>query len=332
MKSGLTQIKVALMDEFPDFSAPGFDIIKYNKQFCNANVIIKAGSTRVGYPEHWGGLSLKCAFGGNEYYESGREFYAVNDSSYLIFNEGKYYSSFIDSKTEVASFTVNFTPELERLAFQSIIAKAHELLDNPHRLSSEKLHLDEKLFRHDNIISPLIHSLIQFSRNWTVNEERITECMLLLLDRMMQAQIDRHNGTHLHAIKTSTRTELTKRLKASTEYLEANYNKSVSLDDLADVACLNPFYFLRQFKKSLGVTPGVYLQRIRMHKAATLLTTETETISVICNQVGFSDLGSFGKLFRRYYNLTPKEFRKIYTRNRNYSVTSSERRSVKGTL
>ena len=332
MNPRLTQISVALMDEFPDFNAPGFDMVSYNNRFCNSNVIIKAKSARVGYPEHWGGLSIKCAFGGNEYYESSREFYAVNDSSYLIFNEGKYYSSFIDSKTEIDSFTVNFTPELELLPYQSLMAKTHQLLDNPHRLSAEKLHFDEKLSRHDTIISPLIHSLKQFSQHWNNNEERIKECMVVLLDYMMQAHIDRHNGTRLHVIKTSTRTELTKRLNASTEYLEANYSKPVSLDDLADVACLNPFYFLRQFKKRFGVTPGVYLQRIRMHKAATLLTHESETISAICNKVGFLDLGSFGKLFRRYYNLTPKEFRNTYARNCKYYITASDPSAAKQKL
>src|SRR5437764_2968 len=108
------------MSEFPDFNAPGFDIVSYNQRFHNSNIIINASAVRVGFPEHWGGLSVKGAFGGYEYYESGDDFYAVNASNYLVFNEGRNYSSFIDSKTTVESFTINFTPELERLAWHSL--------------------------------------------------------------------------------------------------------------------------------------------------------------------------------------------------------------------
>jgi AraC family transcriptional regulator len=311
-----SKVRIALMDEFPDFNAPGFDIVRYNQRFHNANIVIKASSAYVGFPEHWGGLSVKCASGGYEYYESGDDFFAVNASNYLVFNEGRIYSSFIDSKSDVESFTINFTPELERMAWHTFMSSATELLDNPARTSSTKFRLTERLADHDTIISPLVHKLHALSRDWANNHHCIQENLLLLLEALICKDHANKNGAFIQAVKSSTRHELVKRLMIATDYLEANYNQNVSVDDLADVACMNSFYFLRQFKKFHGVTPHHFLQRKRMSQAAVLLRREHHSVVDVCNQVGFVDPVSFGKLFRRYFEQTPGEFRAMYRRKK----------------
>src|ERR1017187_10556117 len=104
---------ISLIKSFPDFNVTGFDINEYNKKFKENNVIIHASSRSVSYPEHWGCLSVKCAFHGNESYQAGNRFYTVNDTNYLVLNEGTIYSSYIYSEFPVESFTINFSHELE---------------------------------------------------------------------------------------------------------------------------------------------------------------------------------------------------------------------------
>jgi AraC family transcriptional regulator len=311
-----SQIKIALMDAFPDFKAPGFDIVSYNERFHNANMIIKARSRQVGFPEHWGGLSIKCAFGGYEYYESGNEFYTVNGSNYLIFNEGKFYSSFIDSKSDVESFTINFTPSLERQAFHTITSSAGDLLDSPDKTSSSKFRFEEKISRHDGVISPIIHDLKRLSDEWGRNHGFIQEYLVILLEKMIRRDVESRNGQTLRALRPSTRSELTRRLHLAKDYLDANYVTSVSLEDLADVACLNSFYFLRQFKLLFGTTPHHYLQQQRLSQAVAMLRQDHQSVSEICKSVGFTDPTSFGKLFRRYYEQSAGEFRSMCARHR----------------
>src|ERR1044071_7125355 len=99
-----------LMDEFPDFNEPGFDIDLYNERFYNSNVVIRASAREVQYPLHWGPLSVKCSLNGEEHYRSGDSHYAVDEDHFLVFNNGKMYSSWIDSSTQVDSLTLNITP------------------------------------------------------------------------------------------------------------------------------------------------------------------------------------------------------------------------------
>ncbi len=74
---------------------------------------------------------------------------------------------------------------------------------------------------------------------------------------------------------------------------------------MADVACLNLFYFLREFKKAFGVTPYKFLQTIRLQRARTLLAFSDMSVTEVCHEVGFFDVASFSKLFKKTFLITP---------------------------
>ncbi len=150
---------IYLMKTFPDFNMPGFDINQYNKRFRESNVIIHATSRCISYPEHWGCLSVKCAFGGSEYYQPGKRFYAVNDSNYLVLNEGSGYSSYIFSDSPVRSFTINFSHEFELHATNGLIGTPGGMLENFGYDRHQKIEFTEKLYGHDTLVSPLILKL-----------------------------------------------------------------------------------------------------------------------------------------------------------------------------
>jgi len=77
-----------VMNEFPDFNEPGFDIEHYNKRFHQSNVVIRTSASSVDYPLHWGPRSVKCSFKGEEHYETGNSHYAADDEHFLVFNHG----------------------------------------------------------------------------------------------------------------------------------------------------------------------------------------------------------------------------------------------------
>ncbi len=67
------------------------------------------------------------------------------------------------------------------------------------------------------------------------------------------------------------------------------------------------------FKKEAGITFSEYLTNVRMEKAKELLKETNFTVASICEKVGYSDLKSFTKVFAKYTNLKPNEYRKIYS-------------------
>jgi len=86
---------------------------------------------------------------------------------------------------------------------------------------------------------------------------------------------------------------------------------SVSLDQLADVAGLSKYHFLRQFSQVVGMTPGAYLRTLRLCHAARKLRTTALPILDIALSVGFADHPSFSRAFARHMGMTPSEYQKL---------------------
>lgn len=97
------------------------------------------------------------------------------------------------------------------------------------------------------------------------------------------------------------------RLLLAKEFLELNFAEKTSLDKLSKIALLSPRYFLRFFKKEFNITPHQYLTLQRVNKAKELLYHH-HSVSDVCKMVGFDDLSSFSKLFKRYTGYTPSEY------------------------
>jgi AraC family transcriptional regulator len=304
---------IFIMKDFPDFTERGFDIEQYNQRFKKNNVLIHARSADVSYPEHWGCLSVKCAFGGNEYYQSNGRFYAVNDSNYLIFNEGKTYSSYIFSDKPVESFTVNFSSYLEGTIAASLVATAAQMLDDPEYRLDKKIEFTEKLYTHDDKISPVLSQLYHLSLTAKPGNNTITELYYSLLEKMLLVQADVNKEIKkIEAVKSSTKAEIYKRLHYAKDFIESCYMNNITLEQLAAVACLNSAYLLRQFKKYFGVTPYQCIIQKRLAAAKILLETSGKTVTDICYAVGYEDPTSFTKLFKQYFQLTPEKYRMAF--------------------
>lgn len=91
------------------------------------------------------------------------------------------------------------------------------------------------------------------------------------------------------------------------------------VEELADLAALDPDYFGRLFRRHLGVSPLVYLARIRVERAAQLLTNTDEPVSRIGTLVGWPDPTYFARRFRQLTGLTPSDYRE-HARTRGIGV------------
>ena len=82
------------------------------------------------------------------------------------------------------------------------------------------------------------------------------------------------------------------------------------LDEILEPFHFSKSYLCRQFRQYTGYTMTEYLNQIRLEQAAFQLQYTDNTISSICNNVGFCSASYFNKLFKQVYGVTPKEFRK----------------------
>jgi len=93
-------------------------------------------------------------------------------------------------------------------------------------------------------------------------------------------------------------------------YINQNYNKNLSLDELSKQVDMSKFYLCRLFKESLKMSPVEYINKVRIDKAMELLINTDMSISEIAFECGFNNISYFIKVFRKYMHTTPLKFRK----------------------
>ena len=97
------------------------------------------------------------------------------------------------------------------------------------------------------------------------------------------------------------------KIKRAREYLEERYTESVSLHELADVAGLSPFHFLRSFKEQVGLPPAAYQIHRRIAAAKNLLRGRC-TIAEAATELGFVDQSHLSRHFQRIVGTTPGNY------------------------
>jgi AraC-like DNA-binding protein len=103
--------------------------------------------------------------------------------------------------------------------------------------------------------------------------------------------------------------ELRHRLYAARRWMDQNYFKPLTLEEIARQACVSRFHFLRLFKSAFSQTPHQYLMQRRIQKAKEMLTAGGHSVTDVCFEVGFESLGSFSHLFRRQVGHPPASYR-----------------------
>jgi AraC-like DNA-binding protein len=99
-------------------------------------------------------------------------------------------------------------------------------------------------------------------------------------------------------------------IQVSVNYIHNNYERDISLKDIAQYVFLSTSYFTRAFKEEMGISPISYLLKIRIERAKELLKETDKRISEIALSVGFSNQQRFNDIFKKYAKLTPLQYRK----------------------
>jgi len=98
------------------------------------------------------------------------------------------------------------------------------------------------------------------------------------------------------------------------EYIHENYtNKMLSLDMVAERFGISPKYLSRFFKEQMGFNFVDYVKELRMNYAKKLLSETNCLIKDIVDKIGYSDVASFTRTFRKMEGVTPGEYRKMMT-------------------
>ena len=101
-------------------------------------------------------------------------------------------------------------------------------------------------------------------------------------------------------------------VKKAMVYIQENYSRDISLDDVSGQVNISPYYFSKIFKDETGENFIEYLTRVRIERAKELLVDANISVKEAGIQSGYSDPNYFSRIFKKQMDMTPSEYKARY--------------------
>ncbi len=101
-------------------------------------------------------------------------------------------------------------------------------------------------------------------------------------------------------------------VRKAKEYIEENYYKAIKVSDVARYCDVSVSHLSRLFAATEHTTMTGYVLAVRMNNAAYMLVNGDRNVVDIASEVGCPDCGYFHKIFRKYFGVTPLQYRKLF--------------------
>ncbi|WP_307215066.1 AraC family transcriptional regulator [Paenibacillus tundrae] len=254
-------------------------------------------------------LSLKTFRNGRCLYEAGRGHFAVDESNYLLLNEGQEYSLHIDSSVPVESFCIFFPHGFVEDIHRSLQGSDLYLLEEPCKSSPlGAIEWIERTYPMGNQLGAFLDHFRHLVNQDAVDSWEKDELLHRLAVHMLGVHRDvKLEMDELGYVKRSTREEIYRRVYLGHEYMSAYFYQPITLAETAAIAHLSVNHFLRNYKKLFHTSPHRYLTELRLQAAKQILLGTDKSITDICYEVGFESLGSFSSLFTRRFHVSPSK-------------------------
>lgn len=164
--------------------------------------------------------------------------------------------------------------------------------------------LFEKVIKGDNELIALFDNVArQFDLPSRFEELRVNAATLSFL-----AQLCVKYGKLVDKKETTYDKQAHQLVTQAIDYIKANIDKPIMLDDLAETVGVSKYHFTRVFKDFTGYTPMRYVTLKRCEMAKSLLAQKKYTVSQVAAAVGFENQAYFSKVFLLETGVTPKEY------------------------
>lgn len=101
-------------------------------------------------------------------------------------------------------------------------------------------------------------------------------------------------------------------------YVEEHYTGAITVASVSKEVGFSDSHFMKFFKQNMHITFTCYLNDYRLNKASERLLATEDTVVAIMESVGFNNLSYFNRLFKAYFQMTPREYRKQYIPDCNF--------------
>lgn len=156
-------------------------------------------------------------------------------------------------------------------------------------------HLDDAINKFDAIVQ---NNLLKLDNDVTVQSKLLELLNLFLVNNSIERKIERQKMRYSYSFLS---------------YVKYNYSDTnMTISQLGEIFGLNSSYFTQVIKEEIGVTPSHYIWQYRMEKSAVFLIKSDQSIREISEAVGYDNQLSFSRAFKKFYEISPSEYRKKY--------------------
>ena len=158
----------------------------------------------------------------------------------------------------------------------------------------------------------LINQLLYYQSLYKTTEEPVRPCdiMMELVLYELARVTQEVNLEKLWAGSLDERTGMDRIY----DYIRANCYKNLQIAEVARQFGYNPQYFIRMFRRKSGMSPKQYMIRQQIQQAKYLFVTTSLKITEVARQVGMSDARAFSKQFKKCEGISPREYRRAFSK------------------
>ncbi len=148
----------------------------------------------------------------------------------------------------------------------------------------------------------LCERMLYIAENASASPLHLVGHLCLFLDELIQSSATRREtkGGQLRDFY----------IQEAVTYIQQNYHRPITVEEVADGCKLNRSYFSKLFKEVIGCTPQEFIIRLRLTKAAEMMKTTSAPIGDIAVRCGYPNQLHFSQAFKKRYGLAPREWRK----------------------
>lgn len=264
----------------------------FYRRWGRENALVCGTSRDVSYETHTQTLSVKAAWGGRERYFLREREVAVDDDHWLLLNHGRSYGSQLRGARPVTSLALFFRPDLPGQVAALRRRAMSAWLDEPEAAAAAP-EFPEHLRPHGGAVSRRLRLLQHEALAGERSEDWLETQALLLMDELL-------GEVPVRAVPRSAHAELQRRLRLAADYIDTCHVQALTLDDMARVACLSRYHFVRHFRALHGITPYAYLLRKRARVARRLLAAGEVDREAVALASGFGNRFALARALARY--------------------------------
>ncbi len=240
------------------------------------------------------------------YVETGTVYFGISDKQFAL-SEGQ--GVFINSKILHRYFSQGKAIVPNFVLMPYFIAAQDSLIYQKYVLPIMASPMDYQIFSSD---IPWQAQALSLMREMMAAQEKASDVELVssyLIQKIWHILYQNTDVEHMEK-KENYSASSQARLQLMMQYIHQKFAYNISLSDIADQAKVSKSTALNLFQRYLGISPVTYLINYRLQEAAKLLASTEKKVTVISKDTGFDNVDYFCKAFKKYYKLTPTEYRK----------------------